>query len=92
MTNADIFNRILSDASGQPVAEVTGMTELLANMFGAQICLNEEISDAEAEKLLATLREELPGIRAWLAKCDLMAETQRDRHASNDTLIRPGGE
>lgn len=79
MTNADILNRILSEATSRPAQEVTAMTETLANMFGSQIRLGAEVSDAEAENLLAALRKELPRIRAWLANSGLIAETEKRR-------------
>lgn len=92
MTNADIFNQILSDATGQPVAEVTEMTAALADMFGSRIDLQAEVSDAEAEKLLAALRKELPGIRAWLAQSDLMDDTQRAGGAAHVAHIAAGSD
>jgi len=74
MKNIDIFAQIISEASGKPVEEVRLMTDVILKMAGSAGNMHREIPDNEAKVLLAKMRMELPGIRAWLIKGGLMME------------------
>lgn len=65
MTKAEIFVQIISEVSGAPRQEVA---ELLSNILRVHPvpALDEKIPDNEVEELLHGLREEAPGILAWL--------------------------
>ena len=79
MTNAEIMAQILSEASGRPLESVQGLVKDMAKAFGSRTRLNEEVPHARAQELLAQLRTELPGIRAWLAQGRLEALDEMER-------------
>jgi hypothetical protein len=64
MTNADVMAQILSEASRKPIGVVRELMKAMAPQFGS--ALHNEISEERVQELLASLREELPGIRRWL--------------------------
>ena len=67
MTNADVFRIILAEASNRPVEEIEELYVAFSRDFGI-LRHDDEMPDDEAEELLASLRNELPGIKAWAAK------------------------
>jgi hypothetical protein len=73
VTNADIFIQILSEASGKPREEVETLADTFYQTIGSRFRLDEELSDDKAQELLKSMRQELPGIRAWLVQGGLMA-------------------
>ena len=80
MTRADIFSQILSEASGKPKTEIADMLEDFRIRMGDRDKFDEQVSEAEAQKLLAALRGELPGIRAWLAQGNRRANAKKTKH------------
>lgn len=66
LTHADILTTILTEASGRP-ARVHAMIDILRATLPASR-LDAVVPPAEMPGLLAGLRAELPGIRAWLAQ------------------------
>ncbi|MBW1702823.1 MAG: hypothetical protein JRJ50_12030 [Deltaproteobacteria bacterium] len=67
MTYAKLFIQIISEVSGKPEQEIA---DLLSTFREAHPGGNwdQVIPANEAEKLLNDLREEAPGILAWLVK------------------------
>lgn len=65
-TYGDIVTTILSEAGGQPISAVRRWLNVAREFFPTNH-LDDVLPSAEAEELLAKLRGELPGIRAWLA-------------------------
>ena len=74
MTNFDIFAQIISEASGKPIEDVKLMTDAILELAGSPGEMYEAVPNDKAQELLAKLRMELPGIRAWLIKGGLMVE------------------
>lgn len=74
MTNFDIFAQIISEASGKPIEEVNLMTDAILKLVGSPAEMYEAVPDDKAQEMLATLRTDLPGFRAWLITGGLMSE------------------
>ncbi|MGD0584325.1 MAG: hypothetical protein ABSA86_00920 [Oryzomonas sp.] len=74
MTNFDIFAQIISEASGKPIEEVKLMTDAILKLVGSPGEMYEVVPNDKAQELLATLRTDLPGIRAWLITGGLITE------------------
>lgn len=74
MTNFDIFAQIISEASAKPIEEVKLMTDAILKLVGSPAEMYETVSDDKAQEMLAALRTDLPGIRAWLVTGGLMTE------------------
>lgn len=74
MTNFDIFAQIICEASGKPIEDVKLMTDAILKLAGSPGEMYEVVPDVKAEEMLATLRTDLPGIRAWLIAGGLMTE------------------
>lgn len=66
MTKADVFVQILSEVSGKPKELVGDLLTAFRKTFPGQDRFDDELPDAEASQLLAGLRKEKEGIRAWL--------------------------
>jgi len=67
MTNRDILVQILSEASGKPKEQVSGLVEVVySNIPKGK--LDQELPDDKAKTLLASLRTQLPGVLRWLAE------------------------
>jgi len=62
VTNAEILAQVLSEATGQPLEVVRA---LIAITLRDNAPSRRELPEADAQQLLAKLRDELPGIRAW---------------------------
>lgn len=74
VTNADVMTQILSEASGKPEAEVRdSLTRFCKVNASVSDNSSARLSDTDAERLLSSLRRELPGIREWLAQGDRRA-------------------
>ncbi len=69
MTNRDVIITILGEVSGQPADYVDYIIENLIRTLGLPEELDDELPDKKAHTLLANLRDNLPDIRLWLAKC-----------------------
>lgn len=67
MKRIEIMAQILSEVSERPVSEVREGLELFAASHPSPQ-FHEELSEAEAEKLLKELRQEKSGIAAWLVQ------------------------
>jgi hypothetical protein len=67
MKQSEIFIQTIADVSGRPRQEIE---EILASFRRANPAGNwdKEIPEAEAQKLLSTLRGEAPGILRWLVE------------------------
>lgn len=76
MTNADIIALILSEASGKSLELTKPLIGEMAKAFGSRTKLNDEVPEDEAQKLLAGLRQELPGIKAWLEEGGRLARLE----------------
>jgi len=76
MKNSDIYKTILSEASGRPLEEIDKMFEAFTKSFGT-FNFDKELPEEEAQKLLAQLRKELPGISAWLIEGGFLANPSR---------------
>jgi hypothetical protein len=74
MTNFDIFAQIICEASGKPIEEVRLMTDAILKLAGSPAEMYEVVSDDKTEELLAALRADLPGLRAWLITGGLISE------------------
>ena len=68
MKRSEIFVRILHEATGRPVAELSSMLEAFRSGYGNEDGFDQELSDTEAANLLAALRREKAGIVAWLVR------------------------
>lgn len=66
MTNADILLTILSETTGRPRATFRPALDAMRRQSGHR--LDERLTDAEAERLLAQLRREKAGIWRWIAQ------------------------
>lgn len=74
MTYIDLFTQILSEVTGQPKEYIRAMTIEFFGRAGANMDkLHRTIPPAEYDRLLAELRQEKEGIRAWLIKGQLRA-------------------
>jgi hypothetical protein len=78
MTNAEILATILSEASGKSLAAVQPLVNELAGSLGSRSRMNEHIPEREAQELLAALRGELSGIRAWLNEGDRLMRLEME--------------
>ncbi len=65
MTKADVFVQILHEVTGKSKEEVRTMLDEATEATG-RAGFDDEIDEAEAEQLLADLREEKEGIMNWL--------------------------
>jgi len=68
LTHGDILVRILSEATGKPPALIHHLLDTIRVMLPGGTRLDEVLPPDEAAELLAGLRSELPGIRAWLVR------------------------
>ncbi len=68
MTRGDVFLQILHEVSGKPKEFLSDILEAFKSAVPGQHKFDEEMSDADGEKLLAQLRMEKEGIRQWLIK------------------------
>ena len=68
MTLGTIFTTIVAEAAGNTPEAAQNATEMALRMAGTRANFDKEIPEDEAERLLAKLRGELPGIRAWLGE------------------------
>lgn len=66
MTRSDIFIQILSEVSGKPKDQVSDLLVAFRKTFPGKDRFDDELPDQEAQQLLAGLRKEKEGIRAWL--------------------------
>ena len=65
-TNADVLVQILTEVTGRPRRGVQAIIDPIATGLGPQSTLNAMLTEAEAEALLADLRQEKAGILRWL--------------------------
>lgn len=68
MTYQEIFIQIISEVSGKPRDEIAGLLGAFRRANPTAGKWDKEIPADEAEKLLASLRAEAPGILAWLVQ------------------------
>jgi len=66
VTTADVFIRVLSEATGKPPAEVKDLVDRIFRVPGTSGALYEELPDDLARRLLAALLRQLPAIRDHL--------------------------
>lgn len=73
MTRRDIILQILVEASGKTSEDAEALFRaMLAEDLISNVDLTEEFADAEAGRMLADFRAELPGIRRWLCEAGLL--------------------
>lgn len=80
MTNKDILLRIIAEATGKSLADIEHIADKLHPGLSSMGKLDQQLSDEDANKLLAKLRQDLPGIRRWLQEGRLLHLI--DLHAS----------
>ena len=76
MRNIDIFLQIMFEATSLPREQLESLTEYTVSIFGRKN-LYVEVPDEEARELIASLRQELPAIKAHLVSIGLL---DRSRH------------
>ncbi len=69
MTRGEVITKVLSEVSGKPEREIAAFWKLgLASIPPEQHNFDEELSDADADALLAVLRKGKQGIADWIMK------------------------
>ena len=77
MTKADILIQIFAEVSGAPKQHVADPLSNVLRIHPVPLW-HESLTDSEAEELLHGLREEAPGILAWLIEGAMMAPDSGD--------------
>jgi hypothetical protein len=80
MTHFDVMARVLSNATGKPLDEIRQMIEIFDRSRPSPK-LREEISDAEAQEMIARMGGDKAGILNWLSQ-------GAARAAANPTAVR----
>lgn len=74
MTYRDVMILILCEASGKPAAEIRQYTEDVFKNIPVKTKIDDIVPDDKAQELLASLRNNLPGVRRWLVEGGMLAQ------------------
>ena len=66
MTRKDIFIKIISELTKQPESYISGRVDLIRGAMPGGDRFDDELSDNEAQNLLAGLRKDKSGVLTWL--------------------------
>lgn len=75
MTHADVFVQILSEVTGHAEGDVREWLQTFRDNVPGSDKFDDELSDQEAEALLADFRKEKSGILNWALKGGLKKKT-----------------